>query len=98
MQPPKLAISSRSEKPTLHEPTQWRELLSHSLSTMSVESNDSTLSSGYLARRRSQDSTLEEPGKPGGPSLVRLESTVPETYDSALGQLVRITDSYECLA
>ena len=43
-------------------PTQWRELLSHSLSTLSMESSDSSLSSGYLARRKSHDSNMEEPG------------------------------------
>ena len=50
------------EKPVIQKPTQWRELLSHSLSTLSVDSSDSNLSSGYLAKRRSQDTHLEEPG------------------------------------
>ncbi|XP_067936634.1 coiled-coil domain-containing protein 186-like isoform X2 [Watersipora subatra] len=50
----------KEEKLTLQDPQQWRELLSHSLSTLSVSSNDSMLGSGYLARRKSRDSQPED--------------------------------------
>ena len=49
--------SGRDKSGVLRAPAQWRDLLTHSVSTISVESNDSNLSSGYLARKRSQDSS-----------------------------------------
>ncbi|KAF6019627.1 hypothetical protein EB796_022046 [Bugula neritina] len=60
---PPVPVGAERTSVLRQEPTAWRELLSHSLSRVSIASSDSTLSSGYLARKQSKDSEDDIPDR-----------------------------------
>lgn len=72
----------RDKPGVLRAPAQWRDLLTHSLSSISVESNDSNLSSGYLARKRSQDS--RQSAQDGGKNVANLSSQCLSTASGVM--------------